>query len=147
MREMGDLIGAERAAAAGMVGPAEDARLVEGAIDDQLPTAFEKIGEARPALWAVKRVGFLYRHPRHLAAFGAQRVAGPRERLFLHEHLLTRGLPRLPRHDRRRVHFISVHASLLALSVQRTSQSCVDFSLQTSGVRVTSVAGFGTAAA
>ena len=41
MSEVADLIGAKRAAAAGVVWPAEYAGLEEGAIDDQLPAALE----------------------------------------------------------------------------------------------------------
>ena len=41
--EVGDLVGAERAANAGVVGPAVDVRIVEGAIEDELAAAFEEI--------------------------------------------------------------------------------------------------------
>src|SRR6266481_2995264 len=39
MGEVGDLIGAQGAAAAGVLGPAMDAGLEEGAVDDQLAAA------------------------------------------------------------------------------------------------------------
>jgi hypothetical protein len=41
MGEVGDLVAMEGAAAAGVVGPAGDPRLEEGAIDDQLAAALE----------------------------------------------------------------------------------------------------------
>src|SRR5262245_25783729 len=41
MDEVGDLIGPERTAAAGMLGPAVDAGLEESAVDDHLTTAFK----------------------------------------------------------------------------------------------------------
>jgi hypothetical protein len=43
MGQVGDLIGAQGAAAAGMLRPAEHPGLEEGAIDDQLTAAFEQI--------------------------------------------------------------------------------------------------------
>src|SRR5262249_8108168 len=46
MGQVRDLIGAQRAAAAGMLGPAEHAWLEEGAVDDQLPAAFEQVEQA-----------------------------------------------------------------------------------------------------
>jgi hypothetical protein len=48
--QMGDLIGAQGAAAASMIGPAKDTGLEEGAIDDQLPTVLEQIEQAYLAL-------------------------------------------------------------------------------------------------
>jgi len=41
MGKMRDLIGAQGAAAAGVIGPTKYPRLKEGAIDDQLSTALE----------------------------------------------------------------------------------------------------------
>jgi hypothetical protein len=41
MGEMRDLVRSEGAAAAGMIGPAADPRLEEGAVDDQLAAVFE----------------------------------------------------------------------------------------------------------
>ncbi len=52
MREMRHLIGAQRAAAAGVVGPAEHAGLEEGAIDDELTAALEQVEQARLAVRA-----------------------------------------------------------------------------------------------
>ena len=50
MGDMGDLVGHHGAAAAGMLGPAEDARLEEGAVDDQLAPPLEQISRlALPA--------------------------------------------------------------------------------------------------
>src|SRR5262249_54032816 len=38
-------------------------------------------------------------HPWHPTAFGRERVTGPDLNLLLHEQLLARSLPLLPRHD------------------------------------------------
>src|SRR6185312_4534829 len=103
MGKMGHLIGAERAAAAGVLGPAEYAGLEEGTIDDRLSAVLAQGVQANCAFWPLEFVRFLYRHPRHPAAFGSERVAGPRQSLFLHEHLLARGLPGFGRNDRRRL--------------------------------------------
>jgi hypothetical protein len=45
---MGDLVGHHRAAAAGVVRPAEYAGLVEGAVDNQLMAAFEQVAQSSP---------------------------------------------------------------------------------------------------
>jgi hypothetical protein len=50
MRQVGDLIGAEGTAAAGVLGPAEHPWLKEGAIDDQLPATLEQVEQANLAL-------------------------------------------------------------------------------------------------
>src|SRR5262249_31279908 len=50
MGQVGDLIGAQGAAAAGVLGPAEHPGLEEGAIDDQLPAALEQVEQANLAL-------------------------------------------------------------------------------------------------
>src|ERR1700680_5102822 len=50
MGQVGDLIGAQGAAAAGVFGPAEHPGLEECAIDDQLTSALEQIEQAYPAL-------------------------------------------------------------------------------------------------
>src|SRR5215471_14949466 len=99
MGQVGDLIRAQGTAAAGVLGPAEHPGLEEGAIDDQLPAALEQVEQANLALWTLEFVSLLDRHPRHPPAFGGQGVAGAREGLFLHEHLLARSLPRLRWHD------------------------------------------------
>jgi hypothetical protein len=54
MGQVGDLIGAQGAAAAGMLGPAEHPGLEEGAIDDQLTAALEQIEQAYLALGSVE---------------------------------------------------------------------------------------------
>ncbi len=41
MREVSDLIGAQRAAAASMIGPTQDIRFEEGTVDYQLAAALE----------------------------------------------------------------------------------------------------------
>src|ERR1700688_184998 len=104
MGQVGDLIGAQGAAAAGMLGPAEDTGLEEGAIDDQLTAALEQIEQAYLALGSVELVLFVHGQPRHPPAFGGQRVTGAGQGLLLHEELLVRSLPLLLRHDRGCVH-------------------------------------------
>jgi hypothetical protein len=72
----GDLIGAQGAAAARVLGPAKHPGLEEGAIDDQLPAAFEKVEQANLALGPLEFVRLLDGHPWHPPAFGGQGVAG-----------------------------------------------------------------------
>src|SRR5271170_3889168 len=74
MGEVRDLIGAERAAAAGVLGPAEYPGLEEGAIDDQLTAALEQIEQAYRALGSVEPVLLVHSQPRHPPAFGGERV-------------------------------------------------------------------------
>src|SRR5690242_7579263 len=100
MGEMGNLIGTERAAATGVLGPAEHPGLEEGAIDDQLPAALEQIEQAGLALRPLERVTLLHRRPGHPPAFGGHRITRARERFLLDEELLARGLPILRRYDR-----------------------------------------------
>src|ERR1700674_5442591 len=78
MGQMGDLIGAQGAAAAGVLGPAEHPGLEEGAIDDQLTAALEQIEQAYLALGSVELVLLVHSQPRHPPAFGCQRVTGAR---------------------------------------------------------------------
>src|ERR1700678_275458 len=104
MREVGNLIGAKRAAAAGVLGPAEHPGLEEGAIENQLRPALEQIEQAYLALGSVKLVLLLDRHPRHPTAFGGQCVPGAGQSFLLHKELLARSVPFLLRHDRRRLH-------------------------------------------
>ena len=117
MGQVGDLIGAQGAAAAGVLGPAEHPGLEEGAIDDQLPAALEQVEQAYLALGSVELVLLLHGHPRHPPAFGGQRVTGAGQGLLLHEQLLARSLPLLLRHDRgcvpRRCPFAVLSLSLL----------------------------------
>src|SRR5262249_26411954 len=87
-----------------MLGPAEDAGLEEGAVDDQLTAAFEQVEQAHPALGPVELVGLLHRHPRHPSTLGGQRITRARQCFFLHQPLRPRGRPLLVRHDRRGVH-------------------------------------------
>src|SRR5579864_7781547 len=105
MGQVGDLVGAEGAAAAGMVGPAEYPRLEEGAIEDQLTAALEQIEEAYFALGSFELVLLVDGQPRHAPALGGQRVTGAGEGLLFYEKLLVRSLPLLLRHDRWRVKF------------------------------------------
>src|SRR6266852_3275254 len=104
MRQVGDLIGAQGAAAAGVLGPAEHPGLEEGAIDDQLTAALEQIDQAYLALGSVELVLLVHSQPRHPPALGGQRVTRAGQGLLLHEQLLARSLPFLRRHDRRCVH-------------------------------------------
>src|SRR5262249_3050328 len=101
MGEVRDLIGAQRAAAARMLGPAEHPGLEEGAIDDQLPAAFEQVEKAHATLGPVELVLLLHGHPRHPSTLGGQPITGASQGLLLHEELLTRSLPLLRRDDRR----------------------------------------------
>ena len=95
MGEVRDLVGDHRAAAAGMVGPAEHAGLVEGAVDDQLMAAFEQVEQARLALGSLELIVLLHGQPRHPPALGGQCVTGAGQLLLLHEQLLARGFPLL----------------------------------------------------
>jgi hypothetical protein len=118
MSEVGDLVGTEGAAAAGMLSPAEYAGLEEGAVDDQLTAAFKQVEQAYLALGSVELVPLLHGQPRHPPAFGGQSVTGAGQGLLLHEELLARSLPFLRRHDRWCVHCEMLrpvlHVSLLA---------------------------------
>src|SRR5208282_4503763 len=109
MGEVRDLIGAERAAAAGVLGPAEYPGLEEGAIDDQLAAALEQIEQAYLALGSVELVLLVHRQPRHPPAFGSQRVTRASQGLLLFQEMLARSLPLQLRHNRGCVfcHFIS----------------------------------------
>src|SRR3989454_6553565 len=102
MGQVGDLIGAQGAAAAGVLGPAEHSGLEEGAVDDQLKAALEQVEQANLTLGPVELVLLLHRHPRHPSTLGGQRITGAGQGLLLHEELLARSLPLLLRHDRDR---------------------------------------------
>src|SRR5260370_476385 len=104
MGQVGNLIGAEGATAASVLGPAEHAGLEEGAIDDQLPAAFEQVEQANLALGPVELVLLLHRRPWHPPTLGRKRITGASEGLLLHEHLLPRSLPLLLRYDRGCLH-------------------------------------------
>ncbi|MGZ2424811.1 hypothetical protein ACVIRM_003773 [Rhizobium laguerreae] len=109
---MGNLIGHHRAAAAGMLGPAEHAGLIEGAVEDELVSALEQVEQADLALRPFERIGLLHRHPRHAPALGGQRIAGTRLSLLLDEQLRAGRLPGLRRHDRWLVHGLSAFSIL-----------------------------------
>src|ERR1700684_2349963 len=115
MGQVGDLIGAQGAAAAGGLGPAEHPGLEEGAIDDQLTAALEQIEQAYLALGSVELVLLLHGQPRHAPTLSRQRVTGAGQGLLLHEELLARSLPFLERHDRWYAHcempFLVLHVS------------------------------------
>src|SRR6476659_2851598 len=99
MSKVGDLIGAQGAAAAGVLGPAEHPGLEERAIDDQLTAALEQIEQAYLALGSVELVLLVHSQPRHPPTFGGQRVTGAGQGLLLHQELLARSLPLLSLHD------------------------------------------------
>jgi hypothetical protein len=117
MGDVGDLVGHEGAAAAGMFGPAVHAGLKEGAVDDELTAAVEQVEQARLALGPVELVLLLHGEPRHPPTLGGQRITGAGQGLLLHEELLARSLPLLRRNDRGCVHrempFQVLHVSLL----------------------------------
>src|SRR6266851_4031892 len=73
MGQVGDLIGTQGAAAAGVLGPAEHPGLEEGAIDDQLTAALEQIEQAYLALGSVELVLLVHSQPRHPPAVSASR--------------------------------------------------------------------------
>ena len=98
MGEVGDLVGTEGAAAAGMVGPAEHAGFEEGAVDDQLTTALEQVEQARFAPGAVEFVLLLHGQPGHTSTLGGQRVALARELFLLGQQVLASRKPFISRH-------------------------------------------------
>jgi hypothetical protein len=100
MGDVGDLVGPEGAAAAGVVGPAGHPRLEEGAVDDQLAAVFEQVEEASRALRTFELIRFLNRHPRHPPTLGRQPIPSSGERLLFHQHLEARRFPCLGRNDR-----------------------------------------------
>src|ERR1700757_1826417 len=99
MGQVRDLVGAQGTTAAGVIRPAKNTRLEEGAIEDHLRTALEQIEQAYFTLGSLERVLLFYRRPRHAPAIGGQRVTGAGEVLLLGEELLARSLPLLRRHD------------------------------------------------
>src|ERR1700688_4176710 len=101
-----------------MLRPAEHTGLEEGAVEDQLRAALEQVEQADLAVWSIKLVLLLHRHPRHPSTLGGQRIAGAGQCLLLHEKPLARSLPLLLRHDRGCVSwktpFQLLHVSLFA---------------------------------
>jgi hypothetical protein len=75
MREVRDLVGAERATDAGVVGPAVDAGIVEGAIEDELAAAFEEIEQRTLPFRTFEDVLLFDREPGHAAARRSHRIA------------------------------------------------------------------------
>src|ERR1700683_1776226 len=100
MREVANLISAQGATTAGVLGPAEHPGFKERTIDHQLTATLEQIEQAHLALGSVEMVRLLHGQPRHPPALGGQRVAGARHGLLLHEKLLARSVPLLLRHNR-----------------------------------------------
>src|SRR5262245_7627104 len=101
MGEVAHLVGSQRAAAAGVLGPAVHAGFEEGAIDDELTAALEHIEQAHFAVGPVEYIRLLHGYPRHPPTLGGKRVTGAGQCLLLHEELLAGSLPLLGRHDRR----------------------------------------------
>ncbi len=95
MGDVRNLVGHQRAAAAGMVGPAEHAGFEECAVGDQLTAALEQVEQARFALGSIELVLLLHGQPRHPPTLGGQRVTRAGQVLLLHEQLLPRSLPLL----------------------------------------------------
>src|SRR5947208_2403796 len=104
MGQVRDLIGAQRAAAAGVVGPAKYSGLEEGAIHNQLPAALEWVEQANSSLRSFELVPFLHQHPRHPSTLGGQRITGAGQGLLFREELLPCSLPLLLRHHWRCLH-------------------------------------------
>src|SRR6185312_3723556 len=98
--DVGDLVGTQGAAAAGVVRPPENTRLEECAVDDQLTPALEQVQQAYLATGPLERIRFVDGHPGHLPALGGQCITSAGIGLFLDEQLLAGGLPFLRRHDR-----------------------------------------------
>src|SRR6185503_12696592 len=94
-----DLIGAQRAAAAGVLRPAEYSGLEEGSVHDQLPPALEQVEQDDFALGSLELVLLLHRRPWHPSTLGGQRVTRARQRLLFYQELLPRSFPFLLRHD------------------------------------------------
>ncbi|KAG0735439.1 hypothetical protein G6F24_018704 [Rhizopus arrhizus] len=69
MRQMRNLIGHHRAATAGVLGPAIDPGLEEGAVDDELPAVVEKVEQGGLAIRAFEEVFLVDGRPGHAAAF------------------------------------------------------------------------------
>ncbi|MCY1239983.1 hypothetical protein D9M72_528090 [compost metagenome] len=95
MGKVGNLVGDHGAAAAGVLGPAIDARLVEGAVDDQLMPAGKEVKQAFLALGALEDIFLRDRHPRHAPALCSKRIASMRVCLFPDEQVLSRFFPGL----------------------------------------------------
>src|SRR5260370_1307474 len=66
MSQVGNLIGTQRAASAGVLGPAEHPGLEECAIDDQLPASLEQVEQANLTLGPADLVILLHPHPWHM---------------------------------------------------------------------------------
>src|SRR5215472_16405272 len=76
-----------------MLGPAEHARLEEGAIKDQLPATLEQVRQADLTIWSLELVLLVDEHPGHPSPLGGQSITRAGKRLFFHQKLLPRGLP------------------------------------------------------
>ena len=113
MRQVGDLIGHQRAAGAAALRPAADAGLEEEPVDDQLAAALEEVEQRHRPVRALERVRLVHRRPRHPPALGRQRVAGAGLRLLLDQQRPARGLPLIGGHPRGRGHVEIGHRVLL----------------------------------
>ena len=100
MGEIGNLVGAHGATAAGMIGPAEHSGFEEGPIDNQLTAPLKQIEQAYLSTGSVERVFFVYGHPWHPPAFGGQSVTGMGEGFLFRKELLACSAPLLLRNNR-----------------------------------------------
>ena len=98
---MPPLVGNHRAARASLLRPAVHARLVEEAVEDQLPAPVEEVEQAHWPVRSLELVLLLDEHPRHPAALGRHRVARVGELLLLDQQRVVRLLPFLLTDDRR----------------------------------------------
>src|SRR3974377_1321462 len=106
MEQVRNLIGAQGAAAARVVGPAEYTGLEERAIKNQLPTTLEQVEQTDFARGPFELVLLPHQHPRHAPALCGERITGAGESLLLDEELLPRSIPLLLRHDGGCLHFV-----------------------------------------
>jgi hypothetical protein len=74
MGEVAHVVSHQRAADAGMFGPAVNVGLEERAVHDQLTATAEKVEQARPALGPVEDVVLPHRRPRHPSTLRGQRI-------------------------------------------------------------------------
>src|ERR1041385_3694470 len=85
VREVGNMVGHHGAADARMFGPADDARLEERAIYNQLTAVVEQIEQASLAVGSVGFVILLHSQPWHPPTLCGQRVPGLGQLLLLRE--------------------------------------------------------------
>src|SRR5687767_5946030 len=74
--QMRNLVSHHRTTYAGVPRPAVHSGLEEGAIDDQLTTAFKEVEQSDLSLGALEHIRLLHWHPRHAPPLRGQRVMG-----------------------------------------------------------------------